>query len=122
MMLMMLLLATLQPVECFSVTFVARRGKGGLKQNLEDKPSKSNNPASSVRSLNQGKGQEITGVTLPAPGNMKGWEFGEGFRMVCANVDEKLYALEGQCPRCVRAKVENTVLLLLPFFPNVSCW
>ena len=35
----------------------------------------------------------------PILGNVKGWEFGEGFRMVCANVDEKLYALEGQCPR-----------------------
>ena len=31
---------------------------------------------------------------------MKGWEFGDKFRMVCANVGGKLYALEGQCPRC----------------------
>ena len=45
----------------------ARRGKGNLKSSLNDKsPKPSKN--SSVRSLNQGKGQEITGVTLPSIG------------------------------------------------------
>ena len=53
-----------------------------------------------MNSLNNGLGQEITGVTLPAEGTIKGWEFGNQVRMACANVDGKLYALQGNCPRC----------------------
>lgn len=53
-----------------------------------------------MNSLNNGKGQEITGVTLPADGTVKGWEFGNQVCMVCANVNGKLYALQGDCPRC----------------------
>lgn len=55
-----------------------------------------------IRALNKnvGLGQEITGVTLPADGTIKGWEFGQGVRLVCANVDDTFYALQGQCPRC----------------------
>jgi nitrite reductase/ring-hydroxylating ferredoxin subunit len=33
-------------------------------------------------------------------GGVKGWEFGDKVRMVCANVGGRFYALEGQCPRC----------------------
>ena len=69
----------------------ARRGKGGLKQNLEDKAGKKKKGAAS---LNQGKGQEITGVTLPAEGNIKGWEFGNDVRLACANVNGKFYGLQ----------------------------
>ena len=39
----------------------ARRGKGDLKRSLDGGTVNS-------KSLNQGKGQEITGVTLPADG------------------------------------------------------
>jgi hypothetical protein len=46
----------------------ARRGKGDLKRSLDssDKPTKKGKDA--VKSLNRGRGQEITGVTLPADG------------------------------------------------------
>lgn len=33
-------------------------------------------------------------------GTIKGWEFGGGVQMACANVDGKFYALQGDCPRC----------------------
>jgi hypothetical protein len=52
----------------------ARRGKGELKQrlvgNTSVKSSNKNvkNNKSAVASLNQGRGQEITGVSLPAEG------------------------------------------------------
>ena len=50
----------------------ARRGKGGLQRNLEDTNNKSSSSNKTKRgamnALNGGKGQEITGVTLPAPG------------------------------------------------------
>ena len=50
--------------------------------------------------MNQGKGQEITGVTLPADGTIKGWEFGDKVTMACANVGGTFYAVQGDCPRC----------------------
>lgn len=46
----------------------ARRGKGGLKENLDDGGSNKKGGGSGTRGLNKGKGQEITGVTLPADG------------------------------------------------------
>ena len=55
----------------FTLTMMgARRGKGNLKGRLEDNISskKSTKTQSGVSNLNQGKGQEITGVTLPSPG------------------------------------------------------
>ena len=48
----------------------------------------------SSKSLNRGRGQEITGVTLPAEGRLKGWEFGQGVRMACANVNGQFFALQ----------------------------
>ena len=53
------------------MVMMARRGKGGLKQNLEDKGSNNKNKPPSAKSLNRGKGQEITGVTLPANGRYR---------------------------------------------------
>merc|ERR1712232_1372370 len=47
-----------------------------------------------------GRGQEITGVTLPGRGQLKGWEFGGGKKMACANVDGVFLAVQGDCPRC----------------------
>lgn len=31
---------------------------------------------------------------------MKGWAFGDGKNMVCCNIDNKLFAIQGNCPRC----------------------
>lgn len=81
----------------FSIVMMARRGKGNLKRRLDGNDTRG---PSKTASLNQGKGQEITGVTMPAEGKMKGWEFGEGVRLACANVDGKYYAVQGECPRC----------------------
>jgi nitrite reductase/ring-hydroxylating ferredoxin subunit len=81
----------------------SRRGKGGLKKSLNPNSTgdKLTPPKkTSMNSLNNGKGQEITGVTLPAEGSIKGWEFGNQVCVVCANVKGKLYALQGDCPRC----------------------
>lgn len=51
------------PVESFSILLMARRGKGDLKRSLEGvtKRMDPNDP----KFLNDGKGQEITGVSLP---------------------------------------------------------
>ena len=70
----------------FNLLFMARRGKGKINQALSNKP--------------KNLGQEITGVTLPADGQLKGWEFGEGVRMACGNVNGQFYAIQGDCPRC----------------------
>lgn len=80
----------------------ARRGRGSLKDSLDDTGSKGKfkSEKSAVASLNQGRGQEITGVTLPAEGQIKGWQFGEKQVVACAMVDGSYYAVQGNCPRC----------------------
>eukprot|EP00547_Thalassionema_nitzschioides_P000124 CAMPEP_0194212340 /NCGR_PEP_ID=MMETSP0156-20130528/12117_1 /TAXON_ID=33649 /ORGANISM="Thalassionema nitzschioides, Strain L26-B" /LENGTH=168 /DNA_ID=CAMNT_0038940139 /DNA_START=116 /DNA_END=622 /DNA_ORIENTATION=+ len=80
-----------------------RRGKGSLKRSLD--PSSlgdkgSDRKLKGANALNNGRGQEITGVSLPPEGAIKGWEFGGGVRMACANVEGRLFALQGDCPRC----------------------
>lgn len=53
----------LRPVDGFSVVFMARRkGQGNLVQSLDNSDS---GGSKGVASVNRGKGQEITGVTLP---------------------------------------------------------
>jgi nitrite reductase/ring-hydroxylating ferredoxin subunit len=84
-------------VKGFNVVFMARKGRGNLKQKLNDDLRSAPQKTSS---LNRGKGQEITGVTLPSEGSIRGWEFGQGVRMACANVNGNFYAIQGQCPRC----------------------
>eukprot|EP00814_Leptocylindrus_danicus_P017627 CAMPEP_0116009288 /NCGR_PEP_ID=MMETSP0321-20121206/3347_1 /TAXON_ID=163516 /ORGANISM="Leptocylindrus danicus var. danicus, Strain B650" /LENGTH=169 /DNA_ID=CAMNT_0003478229 /DNA_START=110 /DNA_END=619 /DNA_ORIENTATION=+ len=74
---------------------MGRPRKGNLKKQLTNNPS-----PSSPKAMNQGKGQEITGVTLPEDMKVKGWELGNEQRMACANVGGQLFALEGICPRC----------------------
>lgn len=59
-----ILLYEIETASSFSIVMMARRGKGNLKKGLDDAPKQS----SSVSNLNQGKGQEITGVTLPTEG------------------------------------------------------
>eukprot|EP00521_Asterionellopsis_glacialis_P003879 CAMPEP_0195267730 /NCGR_PEP_ID=MMETSP0706-20130129/12755_1 /TAXON_ID=33640 /ORGANISM="Asterionellopsis glacialis, Strain CCMP134" /LENGTH=187 /DNA_ID=CAMNT_0040322519 /DNA_START=188 /DNA_END=751 /DNA_ORIENTATION=- len=85
-------------VEAFTLVMMGarRRGKGNLKNRINDDAGASKNS----KSMNAGKGQEITGVTLPPPGQLKGWEFGEGVRIACANVDDGFYGIQGSCPRC----------------------
>jgi nitrite reductase/ring-hydroxylating ferredoxin subunit len=90
-------------VNGFSVVFMARKGRGNLKQKINDdgaSSSASGGALQKMSSLNRGKGQEITGVTLPSEGKIRGWEFGQGLRMACANVNGNFYAIQGQCPRC----------------------
>ena len=90
------LLILIAGVDGFSVVFMAKRGKGGLKRRLNDSVDgrKKNNSSSDAKSANQGRGQEITGVTLPAEGKVQGWEFGEGVRLACANVRGTYYAVQ----------------------------
>lgn len=106
-------------VEAFSVVWMGVGGKRRRQRSspkdadwkkrllLEDDddnqpsgPSDSNSVASFGRSLNKGRGQEITGVTLPAEGTVRGWEFGNNVRLACANVRGRYYAVAGACPRC----------------------
>mmetsp|Transcript_28686 Transcript_28686/g.61174 ORF Transcript_28686/g.61174 Transcript_28686/m.61174 type:complete len:211 (+) Transcript_28686:139-771(+) len=83
----------------FTLTMMgSRRGKGGnLKRSLDESGL---GGASSVRGVNSGRGQEITGVTLPKEGEIRGWAFGADRSVACANVGGKYFAVEGACPRC----------------------
>jgi len=78
------------PSHGFNIVFMgARRGKKSLEKSLKDEPNVSR------------LGQEITGVTLPTEGAIKGWEFGQDKRIACANVgNDQFYALQADCPRC----------------------
>jgi len=58
-----LLCCSQQHVDCFHMVMMARRGKGNLQRSLDD--SGGSVGKKGMASLNQGKGQEITGVTLP---------------------------------------------------------
>uniref|UniRef100_A0A6V2DAC8 Uncharacterized protein n=1 Tax=Ditylum brightwellii TaxID=49249 RepID=A0A6V2DAC8_9STRA len=65
--------STTLKVEGFTLTMMgSRRGKGNLKRSLDPSTagdaSRMKNPTGSTKSLNGGRGQEITGVTLPAEG------------------------------------------------------
>lgn len=86
-----------QQPAAFTLTMMgSRRGKGGnLKRSLDDKKR-----GGSVQRINGGRGQEITGVTLPEKGKIRGWAFGEDRTICSANVDGKFYAVDGACPRC----------------------
>jgi nitrite reductase/ring-hydroxylating ferredoxin subunit len=78
-------------VDSFSFVLMgARRGKGDLQQNINDQ----------YKNKNKKQDQEITGVTLPAEGKIKGWEFGQGKTLACANVGGTFFAIQGNCPRC----------------------
>lgn len=99
--LLMLLVFVVSSVESFNLVMMAKRGKGNLKRTLDGEGSVSKKKSGSgMNALNQGKGQEITGVTLPANGQIKGWEFGDKVTMACGNVDGTFYAVQGDCPRC----------------------
>jgi hypothetical protein len=63
--LLIIFLSAISAVNSFNMVMMARRAKGGLQKNLD---GDSDATPVSISSLNKGKGQEITGVTLPAPG------------------------------------------------------
>lgn len=124
---------------CFSTTTCSafslvmmgsRRGKkGALKKSLDpkstgDKFVASSKSKSPMNTLNNGLGQEITGVTLPAEGEIKGWEFGNQVTMACTNVDGTFYALQGACPRCAFDLWKGDLLLdedVWEECPRVAC-
>jgi len=103
-----------------------RRGKGNLRKSLDpysmgDQQSTSQDK---VNGMNAGRGQEITGVTLPLNGEMKGWEFGSKQTMVSTNVDGRFYALQGDCPRCAFDLFKGDLILDGEVFedvPRVAC-
>merc|ERR1712232_1042571 len=107
-------------VDSFTLVMMgARRGK---KRNL--KQLLSEDGTQSAKSINRGRGQEITGVSLPAAGAVKGWEFGNDVRMACANVDGQFYALQGECPRCGFDLWKGDVIADDPGFkdlPRLAC-
>lgn len=103
--LVQLLASLMHEADGFSFVLMGRgRGKGSLKRALNDEGSsrskKKRRGQDPTASMNDGRGQEITGVTLPAEGMVKGWEFGDNKVIACANVGGAFYAVEGACPRC----------------------
>jgi flagellar biosynthesis component FlhA len=66
-------ICTIPPASSFSLLMMGtRRGKGGMKIDVSSSSSKSTKSAKSqIASLNNGRGQEITGVSLPAPGKLE---------------------------------------------------
>lgn len=103
------------------------RGKGNLKRALSDKGGRSKKKMKGkdpTASMNDGKGQEITGVTLPGVNQIKGWEFGEGKTMACGNVDGQFYAVQGDCPRCGFDLYKGDLITDDPGFedlPRIAC-
>lgn len=111
-----------------STMIMMARGRGNLKRELNDKGVRSKKKKGisqdPINSLNEGKGQEITGVTLPAMGTIKGWEFGERKSMVCTNVDGTFFAIQGDCPRCSFDLWKGELINNDPGFedlPRVAC-
>lgn len=74
--LLLLVLFITTPSKAFQLVMMgSRRGKGGLKKSLDptsvgDKATKKNKEVG-VNALNGGRGQEVTGITLPAEGQLQ---------------------------------------------------
>lgn len=98
----------------------SRRGKAGnLKRSLDD--TSGVNSVAGIKSINQGRGQEITGVSLPENMKIKGWAFGEDQTIAAANVDGKYYAVDGRCPRCAFDLFKGKLLVDKGADPVVAC-
>lgn len=112
-------------VSAFNMVMMGRRRGGNLKRSLDSAPeSEKKMTSGSLRSLNQGRGQEITGVTLPAEGKVKGWAFGRDQQLACVNVGGKLYAIQGKCPRCAFDLFKGDVVTDEAFgkdIPRLAC-
>jgi nitrite reductase/ring-hydroxylating ferredoxin subunit len=121
-----ILASWIHDVDGFSFVLMGR-GRGNLKRALSDNDGQSKKRGKGqdpTASLNEGKGQEITGVTLPAEGMIKGWEFGEKKIMACGNVGGQFYAIQGDCPRCGFDLWKGTLISDDPGFedlPRVAC-
>mmetsp|Transcript_34248 Transcript_34248/g.51687 ORF Transcript_34248/g.51687 Transcript_34248/m.51687 type:complete len:206 (-) Transcript_34248:303-920(-) len=110
-----LISSTTLKVEGFTLTMMgSRRGKGNLKRSLDPSTagdaSRMKNPTGSTKSLNGGRGQEITGVTLPAEGSIKGWQFGNDQTIACAQINNNYYGIQGSCPRCAFDLYKGTII------------
>jgi nitrite reductase/ring-hydroxylating ferredoxin subunit len=119
---LLLLFSSMTPVvHGFNLVMMGgKRGKGNLKKSLAGESVSSKK--SSVKSATIR--QEITGVTLPAEGQLKGWEFGNKVTMACANVGGKFYAIQGDCPRCAFDLYKGDLIADDPAWeelPRVAC-
>lgn len=98
--LLLLFYISIHVVNSFTLVMMGTKRRGGknpsdLKRILNDQDDTSN------KSINRGKGQVVTGVTLPDDGELKGWEFGNDTKIVCGNIgNNQYYAIQGNCPRC----------------------
>jgi nitrite reductase/ring-hydroxylating ferredoxin subunit len=115
---------TTKAVEGFTLFMMGgRKSTGNLKRALMsgEKTSSSRNKKGKKSSLQQR--QEITGVTLPVDGMMKGWEFGNQTTLTCANVGGKFYAVSGECPRCAFELWKGEIVTDPAFedLPRVAC-
>ena len=57
-------------------------------------------------------------------GNIRGWEFGEGRTIACANVNGKYLAVDGRCPRCAFDLYRGKLLVDAEVWgpePRVAC-
>ncbi|VEU34638.1 unnamed protein product [Pseudo-nitzschia multistriata] len=114
-------------VDGFSFVLMGRRGKGDLKRALSGNDGQSKRRGKNqdpTAAMNDGKGQEITGVSLPEEGTIKGWEFGDKKVVACANVRGEFYALQGDCPRCSFDLYRGDLIVDDPGFedlPRVAC-
>lgn len=98
----------------------SRKG-GGIKKALDELENGPSNAVNrKVKSLNGGKGQEITGVSLPKEGEMKGWQFGEDKTITCTKFSGNYYALSGTCPRCAFDLFRGKNLVDDPGWPDPS--
>jgi hypothetical protein len=74
---LLLVLFITTPSNAFQLVMMgSRRGKGGLKKSLDptsvEGKARKKNKKVGVNALNEGRGQEVTGVTLPAEGQLQG--------------------------------------------------
>eukprot|EP00587_Corethron_hystrix_P011039 CAMPEP_0113296974 /NCGR_PEP_ID=MMETSP0010_2-20120614/32_1 /TAXON_ID=216773 ORGANISM="Corethron hystrix, Strain 308" /NCGR_SAMPLE_ID=MMETSP0010_2 /ASSEMBLY_ACC=CAM_ASM_000155 /LENGTH=201 /DNA_ID=CAMNT_0000149791 /DNA_START=69 /DNA_END=674 /DNA_ORIENTATION=+ /assembly_acc=CAM_ASM_000155 len=114
--------------ECLTLHMMAGRRSsrkgGGIKKELRELQNGSSKGKDvNIKSLNKGKGQEITGVTLPKEGEIKGWQFGDGATLACTNIFGSYYALSGSCPRCAFDLYRGKNLVNDPAWdePSVAC-
>ena len=100
---------------------MGRRGKG-LGRALDEAAGTTNNK--DIKQINGGRGQEITGVTMPENMKIKGWAFGEDQTIAAANVNGKYYAVDGACPRCAFDLYKGKLLVDKDVWgpdPTVAC-
>ena len=79
-------------------------------------------PFPSLRNLGSlGSIRLVTPSKLRFLDTIKGWEFGDKVRMVCANVDNQFYAIQGSCPRCAFDLWKGDLLTDKDVWENAPC-